>query len=800
MKRFVFRFFLAAIGLIVLGMFLSNISSERVLPPSSLPGSPPPEQIGFVRQIELGRLYEQQGSYTLAMEAYQQASMAEQMEIAEEARQGITRLLASQQSLWPRTQMRLRQAGVWIFDHLIALLALAAMLLATWEVFARPPKAGYLLLPFDDYTQEHLGEGMHARVNFAIQEVRHTYQRAPQYLVGLATLEFPVFTTFAELPDDLSRLLTQVDVAPIAGISLPFSQWWLGLQQRLNMRRYTLGGALYPHGAQLRLCVEMRDHQTKALIESLELKTVQGGSAGTAELVDELAYSLIYHLSEQNQASEQRALQAGSWRSFQLFTQALQTLQQAPQPGGLSAAERSASLLKQVVEMDPGYATAEYVLGSVYTRLSQLDPARECFQDVIEQKDELKLAATYNLGLTYYHEFRPWGYGKANPLLTEVLSHPDTTDLLKALAGCSLANIAAQEINHARETEMSVLVQGVRDRCQAALDLLPANSQDAQARLVRALAENALGIASYYAGQNQEASEHLKRACRQYPDNPVAYGYLALVALSTGEKGQSQKWMQRAIDWGLTPHYQQYLYYRCGKHFQRKKEDEQAEYYYLLASENAFACNALGILYAKKGDYAQALKYFRRAAALNKRMFNARYHLAYYLLEAQADDQTALREAAEAVHEAIQLEPHNWRAQHLSAWVSIYQGKLDQAQRTLNKAEKAQEDQKEEVEDKEIDSIQQMIAREEKSQVEDQDQAGSRDQASACLYLQALIHHKQDHNAKAMEAVQQALESEDPKGTWHKLAAELRHQIQVQMAANTPVSSDIDERLAGAEN
>jgi Tfp pilus assembly protein PilF len=613
-------------------------------------------------------------------------------------------------------------------------------------------------MPFDDYTKDGLGEGLHARVHFAIQDAYNTHLEAPTTLVGLASLEFPLFTTFAEMPADISAAITDLEKVKVGGVEVPFGRWVQAIRQRLNARRFSIDGALHSQGAAIWLYAEMRNRQQDELVQDWELKYSGADERlGVAALVEELAYRAAYdYLALLAEEGQLEPIQAGSWRSFYLFTQALQILESTPTRGEPPDLEAAADLLDQVVDMDPGYIEALYVLGIVNTRLERLDLARECFLDVIEHHGELEAEAAYNLALTYYHEFKPWAYDRARALFGSIVA-PSQDDrqapqspgaILRALAHCGLADIAAQEMEQAGEERRVELLEQVRRHREAAHALVPNAGLNQQTRLVHALSNNAQAVAYYYDEQYDQALEHLQTSILLYADNPMAYGYMVMVNLAQNQAGRANKWLERSLYWGLGSRYEQYLYYKFGAYYLNTGDTDQAETFYLQAPENAHANNALGNLFAGRGEYGQALERLRRAVFLNTREIGFWFDLAETLLEAAPSDPGSVEEAAEAAHRALQLDKESWRARHLLGWASLLQDQEDKAYRNLKLS-------------MELD-----------------------DQRVASHYHMAVLYRGRGDLEGALVWIEKGFATRERSPRWRQRAAQLREEIRAELEAS----------------
>jgi len=247
--------------------------------------------------------------------------------------------------------------------------------------------------------------------------------------------------------------------------------------------------------------------------------------------------------------------------------------------------EQAQELFKQVVTIDPGFLMAQYVLGITLTRMGLYDKARAQFDEIIEANRQLVIEATYNLGLTFYHEFRPWAYDKATSCYQSVITatekstatNPDQ-QLLQALAYAGVANTAAQMIGEESVLEKrpkESLMAEVERNCQNAAKLIEPRNLDHQTRFVRALIHNARGIAAYYGDYYRDAKAQLKSALRFQPENLVAYGYLALASLKENNESQALEWFDRTVEWNPATRYIEYFYYKFGRYYHLKEDWSQ---------------------------------------------------------------------------------------------------------------------------------------------------------------------------------------------------------------------------------
>ena len=735
----------------------------------------PEDQTEYQRQLELGLLLENQGEFEKARAAYEKAALAEQGEIAALARNGLRRIQADRQNLLLLTQARLHKIGRGLVENLLPLLLVVALAYGLWVLFSRPlTRPGYLILPFEDHTSNKLGAGLPSLLNFFIREAAHAHLQKQSQLLGLATLEFPLVSAFSETQDALADAFASIDTVSLGGIDLPFGKLVAALRQRLSLRQFTLSGALHLHGGSIRLYAELRESSTQNILQSWQLYSQQGDPSHQVEaLAKELAYRFLHQFTSTQDPGRSIIIESQSWRSLRYFTQGLLLLQSDPTPGLTAEISEACALFRQAVEVDPGFTTAQYALGIALTRLGQFSQARAAFLEVIERAERFVTEATYNLGLAYYHEFRPWAYEKAGDCFNEVLTKlaaaerpGEAQKLLQALAYSGWANIAAQYIGEdlenrptvkderqeggTRPLSMAELMRSVQGNYQVAQEIVQKLPEGPQSRLVQALLENALGIAHFYAGQAQKARNHLKAATRYYPENPVAYGYIALSLLEDRIGASAHEWLERALEWNPAPQYVEYLYYKFGRYYHKVGELKKASEYYLKAPSLHRAINHAGEVLIELDDPEDAVELFRKATQAHSKVANYWMNLAGGLILAYPEDGDRLNEAVAATTRAAQLNPKDWQAQDLLGQAYLAQGMLDRAQKAF------------------------------------QDSIALNGGVVQSRYHLALVHFQRGSLSKANQEIEGAFATSDPNPAWRQRAAALKQQLLSQKPETTP--------------
>lgn len=703
----------------------------------------------YYRQLELGWRFEGERAWEDAKTAYAEAALASQSAIAVKARNGLHRVLAHQTGFWHQAQANLRKlTPLWI---------VITVVFGFWIWFNRPiAKQGYVILPFENYSDADTENGLHALLNYFLQEAHDIHLKAQNQLLGFATPEFPLFATLSDRQDALTNVISSLETVSVGGIDLPFGELLVAVRRWMHQRKYTIHGNVHKHEERIHFYIEIRDTNTNDLIQSW---TITDEKQKLESLVQEMAYRLLFYLEKRVQIHADSALGASSWRSLLFFTQALELLQGHSHAGGQKALKEAREKLEKVAIWDPGYLPALYCLGITLTRVGEYAEARDYFKEIINAEDHLELEATYNMGLAYYYEFNPWAYDRAiecfqtviEKIKSEDVCEEDMTSslkLLQSLAFAGLANVAAQfigEDQYPEDESQGSMKKAVENNAQEAHRLIKDAPLDPQIRLVNALIYNAQGIAAYYAGEPQEAQTQFKQAIQFQPDNYVAYGYLALVSLSQNDEHQARAWFECTTEWEPPSQYIEYYYYKFGQYYYQKEDWENAIEYYSLAPNRPFAVNYLGESYAKMQQYSEAIAQFRRAIQLNKKIRKFWLNLAYYLTKMGEPD--LLSEAEEAAKRAISIRD-DWQTRDILGWIYYSQNRLKKAEAELQNSIK------------------------------------ENDQIVQPYYHLALVYQKVGNLPKAIEVIEEGFKTQDKNPKWRRRAADLRDQIKRQIASD----------------
>jgi len=482
----------------------------------------------------------------------------------------------------------------------------------------------------------------------------------------------------------------------------------------------------------------MRNTRTRTIERIWESRETLSGEADATErilaLSYDLAYQILYDLCPR--------LEAGSWHSLQLFTEALKEIQRyQTEQTDLTILESAARKLEKAIALDPGYLLAKYNLGISYNNLGQYRQAVNVFKEVKEANGWLKLEATYNLGVAYYHLFQDWAYEQAIEQFEEVMDQlgERVADRqyrpLLALTHCGLANVYAQQVGRRRQQAQEFLDK-VRRHCDQAIALANEDQE------IQAVAHVALGIAYFNQCDLEQALEEFKTAICLKPNYPIAYVHLGESYLKQGDRDAAIRWLQQAVH--SNPQYE-YAHYKLGEVYRMQGEKGLAVAAYQQAPHIADAHNGLGKLLAESQQYDEALAAFRQAIALNSRLAEAYSNLAWYIVEAGRRDETSLREATESARRALQLNQgtgYEWHSHDVLGWVYFHCERLDDAERELRTS-----------------------IEKEPTKVQNR-------------YHLALLYRTKSDNDKARRTLMELFNETEKKGLWREKAEELMRELE----------------------
>ena len=381
-----------------------------------------PGQEKRAAHLQLAFLYEQAGLLEKAQGEYEQALSGDLDEISSIASEGLQRVFSTQKDYRFRLKSEAGAIIGWITGNLVkSTLLIAAILTLLWLCTRNSRRSGYLLAPFDDYSPDKSGAGLHACLNSVIQQVKqiHTQHSRNRVLSTSENLDLPIFGELDDREDAMTSALAAIDSIAVGNVNLPLGKILLAIRRWFGSHQDLISGSLFQYGKDLSIVAELKNMRSGNVLHVWRVNSGKSGSA-IPVMVEELAFRMLQDLCS--------GLDSKSWHSLQLFTQAIQKVEQyGRDTRELSILEQAAKDLEEAIVLDPGYLRAHYTLGTVYSNLGRHDDARAEFLAVKRAGTQLRLEATYNLGLAYYHKFQDWSYDYAESEFNDVIREIEQT-------------------------------------------------------------------------------------------------------------------------------------------------------------------------------------------------------------------------------------------------------------------------------------------------------------------------------------------------------------------------------------
>jgi tetratricopeptide (TPR) repeat protein len=360
---------------------------------------------------------------------------------------------------------------------------------------------------FKDTKDGTLGRFISEAMNITIAQAQETHREADAQAVSIGTtLKIPFLKQDSRVLKDLEDLDIRIKDVPISV--------FVKALRVFQQPPYSIRGSVLQSKSTLSAGVELLEGSGRRT--SLHVSVLRTGddAADADKLARETTYSVLCELNKRFRAKE--AMNTSNWQSLDLYTQALNDLQQYRtatrygQPGDPKKPQdflnAAVSKLKQVSNMDPDYTPAIYYLGVAYfeSRGKEEDAIR-CFEDVLSRSPEppFSLEARFYLGYSHFRKYTEDGYNRASqqyePLrdtllsrLTSSLSRDEKrkTQGLLAETFCQLANVFAHRLAplapkdlppeqvRARKATADVYHKEATDYSEKAEEIVQANLQE----------------------------------------------------------------------------------------------------------------------------------------------------------------------------------------------------------------------------------------------------------------------------------------------------------------------------------
>lgn len=320
----------------------------------------------------------------------------------------------------------------------------------------------------------------------------------------------------------------------------------------------------------------------------------------------------------------ERQTDSSNWRATARFVEGMKLLrdfQTARDWEGLDGAARN---FAEAIKIDPGYKAARFYLGVSKELSGRHDEAAQQFEQLRVQTEQPDVELLYNLGLTYFHQYRPAAYRSAVEYLEKAIDLTSRPSPVGAVTQQSAQN------EQRRRTSMRLLAQAVLAQVHSHFSIPPKGVSPEEAQqhfqealqvawrsleefernkdhLEQALAidigwglHNAIGHAYLYAGRREGRSEHFEKSITEFnralkfdPDNyrvlsNLGSAHLFLAGRVQGDEARRQLALAEQLFCRvlqLKPHYD-FAYTRLAKIAVRSGNLDEAVRYATLAKEN----------------------------------------------------------------------------------------------------------------------------------------------------------------------------------------------------------------------
>ncbi len=646
----------------------------------------------FARQYVLGVLYEQEGNWTAAQDAYAEAALAEQAEIQNAAGAGLVRVLTAESSWRFVWRGQWASTVIW-FGQMLFVVTLAGLML--WLIWLlrrkRKPQPGYLIQPVQDFTKDRLGDGLHHLLALRIQTVRRAQDNAVNTLQAqsLAAGLFPILTPWEDMSEPITNALTALDKVSVVGVNVSLRPLAQTIHTLWRKQEHTLTAQLHQRDSSLYLHAEMHHylHRQPVLIWDIEGDPDKPLIDQKETITREWAYRLLT-----SQVSD--SLDAGSWRSLGAYLDGLLFWQRYKEDGRYlpTLLQQTAQQFQTALVADPTFVPAQFALGTIYNSMGLYEKAEIAFRDLEAVTEQNNLPLHYNLGVSFYHQVEKGIWARREAVeqfriiqnkLEETRGNNDRDCSLLALAYAGLGMVCALEvfekIKHTdwvidAEQERLTAVEAYTTKSRT----IARQVENEKTRIiVLAAADHTDGFALLQAGQPETARGFLELAVKGRPDYPVPY--INLADTYAKESDEAVTWLKRALT--IQPGFA-FGWFRLGQAYDKKaKSDpicqEAAHDAFHKAIGFADAQDRLGTMAFKERNYEQAMMHYHTAVRLNSSKEHIWRNMAWRTL--QAVEQGWISAEADTLHNVLQWADQalklaqgtrkEWRAHDVRGWV-----------------------------------------------------------------------------------------------------------------------------------
>ena len=470
--------------------------------------TPAPDQVKYLRRLELGNLDEAKWQLSQAQVSYQAAALADNPEIAQAGKDNYARLVDYQQISF----VRFRDTFIWL--DIIGLVVIGILLLY------RPLAPAYRIAPFTDWTKEQSGKAIHLVLIETLSEIKNVYTTArDSMLVDINLTEADGETPALALYADLLNIIAGLKVG---GMSLPVDKFRNILEHWRARNQVTFSGDYYVFGEQIHVVANMNqggNTETWTLPAVSQAPNVEL----LRELVQDLTYRILFFILKTKHDFT-------SYSELRTWTECMRVYQNSQaEPDQL---EQTLDRLDALPEEIAKHRMVRYLRGLIAVRMERYPLANEIFLNLIDrldQSDEISLAAAYQLGQSVWISFDYPSFDAIRNLFERIyttqISKPKTTQGNRVIARalCSQAAIWAHwsfSKPELKKTDFTQDVEKVEKMTTEAFALCGEAP-------IRAAAHLARGIVYRNAGRVEDAISEFKTAVDADETYPAALIYLA---------------------------------------------------------------------------------------------------------------------------------------------------------------------------------------------------------------------------------------------------------------------------------
>ncbi len=675
LRWFILFVIIAGILLLIIAWLLRPFPLQVQLIPPAVAAL----DVGAANHVQLGNLYLQQGMMDEAITEYHLVTQSKVESIRTAAFAGLE-VASSGHPL----QLVHQKGQKFLFDLIgfagpvLLLLGLGGLCYAVIKLM--PPRNHLLIFPFDDYSDDKLGQAVAESIQQSILLAIAVHQRQNNSLLAPAeNFELPTVGLWSEATvgdaAGLTSLIVNTSDIPLNSLLNQAAKWWHNRQPHVR-------GTIRKQGDVYYLSARLLGRNKSAVSQSIFQVQASPDERGMINLLKaerDLAFQIMHTMDQD--------LEAASWRSFAFVTEAMWALDSlSDDTSKLSNPHPATQLLEQAIVVDPNYQLAKYLLGTMYLQTGALTESRRLLKEVVENSLTYKWAATYNLGVSFFQEFEEWAYEYACRYFDQLVNISDSSSRasrFQPLGHCGLASIYAQMVKRVQQDERNKYFQKVMNHYRLAMQGAGVLSP-ADAGLVRAITLTAKGLALYQQESLSEAIETFNEAIDRRGNYALPYIYLSNISLEAEQFDEAELYIEQALRYNPSS---TYLHYRLGRVYESWSKLDLSEQAYFQAHDISNAQNRLGWLMVQQKRYKEAVTAFKQTITLNSKHADGMINLASCYLWLEGTTEEDLVEAVNLAKKSLSLSGGNrWYKHLILGQLYEKQGKLDKSLEQLERA------------------------------------------------------------------------------------------------------------------